>query len=93
MRRRAPPGAQTLSYQDLKEATIRFDLPTTGGSINFSLPTPDRTVDVEENKEKGDALRLLILLTSIVDRLQPLSRVSMQVELNINGRDLILTNG
>ena len=73
--------------QDLKEATIKLDLPTTGGSISFSSAMLDRTVDLEENEEK-EALRLL---APSIYWLQPIPRASVQVDLNINGRDLVFT--
>ena len=72
---------------DLKEVTIIIDLPGIGGRISFLSATPDWTTDVEKNKER-DALRLL---APSVYWLQPIPRASVQVDLNINGRDLVFT--
>ena len=73
--------------QDVKEVTIRIDLPGTGGSIAFLSATPGWTTDIDENEER-DALRLL---APTVYWLQPIPRASVQVDLDINGRDLIFT--
>ena len=67
---------------------MEFDLPTTGSSISFLSATPDRTVDVEK-KEERDTLRLL---ASIVDCSQLISRLFVQEDLNVKGRDLVFTS-
>lgn len=72
---------------DLKEVSIKLDLPTAGGSISLSSARPDGTVVLEE-KEEREALRLLALT---IYSLQSIPRASIQLDLNINGRDLILT--
>ena len=73
--------------QDLKEVIIKIDLPGIGGSISLLSATPTWTTDSIKNEER-DALRLL---APTVYWLQPIPRASVQVDLNINGRDLILT--
>ncbi len=73
--------------QDLQEATVKLDLPTTGGSISLSSVILNRTVGLEENEER----EALSLLAPTVYWLQPIPRASVQVDLNINGRDLIFT--
>ena len=79
----------------MKEATRKFDLPTTGGSIHFSSATPDRTVDVEEKKEKRDVLRLVIP-PNLNGRPIAAHLASVRagtLELNTNSKDLGFTHG
>ena len=73
--------------QDLTQVTIKTDLPGIGGSINFLSAIPAWTTDIIKNEER-DALRLL---APTVYWLQPIPRASVQVDLNVNGRDLIFT--
>ena len=73
--------------QDLKEVTIQIDLPGIGGSISLLSATPGWTADMNKNEER-DALHLL---APTVYWLQPIPRACVQVNLNINGRDLIFT--
>ena len=73
--------------QDLREVTIKIDLPGIGGSISFWSAIPGWNTDIDK-KEERDALRLL---APTVYWLQPIPRASVQVDLNINGRDLIFT--
>ena len=73
--------------QDLKEVTIKIDLPGLGGSIGFLSAMPGWNADIDENEER-DALRVL---APTVYWLQPIPRASVQADLNINGRDLIFS--
>ena len=73
--------------QDMKEVTIKLELPTTHGSISMSSEILDQNIDLEK-KEEGETLHVL---APTVYWLQPIPRASVQVDLNINGRDLIFT--
>ncbi|KAL8722751.1 MAG: hypothetical protein Q9225_000812 [Loekoesia sp. 1 TL-2023] len=99
-RRTETEGGGSASFEissDLNQAIVNLDLPPTAadaatavhGSITFSSMSPQRSTDTDTcPEEKEDTLHLL---APAVTWLQPIPRASVEMDLNIKGKDLSFT--